>query len=65
MDENAYVRKDVFEAKIDTLLVLNDKTNERIDDLKDSVNRNFAVLGISFAAVQIGLAVVIYFLSKL
>ena len=71
MDEKDFVRKDVYEAEQDTLLLLNEKTNQRIDDLKDNINRQVNFWGITisviaglFAAMQIGLAIVLYFLSK-
>ena len=71
MDEKDFVRKDVYEAEQDTLLLLNEKTNQRIDDLKDNINRQVNFWGITisviaglFAAMQIGLAIVLYFSSK-
>lgn len=57
------VRKDVWNAQIETLIVLIEKTNERINDLRDSVNRQFTIMGVMFAALQIGLAVILYFLK--
>ncbi|MBQ7154834.1 MAG: hypothetical protein IJR85_04695 [Synergistaceae bacterium] len=71
MNEKDFVRKDVYGAEQDTLLMLDEKTNQRIDDLKDTVNRQVNFWGITvsiiagvFAAMQIGLAVVMYFLSR-
>ena len=57
-----YVTKELFDAKIETLLVLYDDTNKRIDDLKDSMNRHFAVLSVMFGMLQVGIAVILYFL---
>ena len=48
----------------DTILILIDKTNERINDLKDSINRQFAIMGITIGVFQLGLALILYFLTK-
>ena len=51
MNDNDYVRKDVFDANVDTLLVLIDKTNERINDLKDDMSRNITILAGTIAGI--------------
>ena len=64
MSDSEFVRKDVHDANLDTILILIDKTNERINDLKDSINRQFAIMGITIGAIQLGLALILYFLTK-
>ncbi len=64
MNENEYVRKDIFEERLDHITTAINDTNQRIDDLKDSVNRNFSVLMIVFAMVQIGIGFLLYVLAK-
>ena len=64
MNENEYVRKDIFEERLDHITTAINDTNQRIDDLKDSVNRNFSVLTIVFAMVQIGIGFLLYVLAK-
>ena len=64
MNEKDYVRKDVYDANLDTILLLEDKTNERINDVKDSINRQLTIMGITIGAFQLGLALILYFLTK-
>ena len=61
MEDKKYVSEEVLDAKIETLLVLDDKTNKRIDDLKDTLNRQFAILSVLFTALQVGIALILYF----
>ena len=71
MPDNDYIRKDLYDAEQSVFLVMDEKTNKRIDDLKDSVSRQINLWGITisviaalFAAMQIGLAIVLYFLTQ-
>ena len=64
MSDSEFVRKDVHDANLDTILILIDKTNERINDLKDSINRQLTIMGITIGAFQLGLALILYFLTK-
>lgn len=64
MNEKDYVTKEVFDSKIDTLLILDEKTNQRVDDVKDAINWHFSVLTITFAIVQIGIGFLLYILTK-
>ena len=64
MNDSEFVRKDLHDANIDTLLILNDKVNERINDLKDDISRQITLFGIVIGALQIGRAIVFYFLTK-
>ena len=64
MNEKDYVRKDVYDANLDTILLLEDKTNERINDVKDSINRQLTIMGITIGAFQLGLALILYVLTK-
>ena len=64
MPDSEFVRKDLHDANLDTILILIDKTNERINDLKDSINRQFAIMGITIGVFQLGLALILYFLTK-
>ncbi len=65
-----FVSKEKYEADIDMLLVLIDKTNERINEVNQSTNRQIsfwgimtAVIAFLFAGLQIGIAIMLYFLS--
>ena len=65
MNDKEFVTREEFEAKIDMLLIANDAANKRIDDLRDSMNRNFALFGIAaslFAVLLAGLQIAIVFL---
>ena len=71
MNEKDYIRKDVYDAEQNVFLVMDEKTNKRIDDLKDSVNRQINLWGMTisaiavfFAVIQVGLAIVLWFLSR-
>ena len=67
---NEFVSKEKHDADIDMLLVLIDKTNERINDVHQSTSRQISFWGIMtaiiaflFAGIQIGIAITLYFLS--
>ncbi len=64
MNENEYVRKDIFDERADHLATAINDTNNRIDDIKDSVNWNFAVLTGTFVIVQIGIGFLLYILAR-
>ena len=75
MSDSEFVRKDVHDANIETLAVAVDGTNSRIDDLrdevkerisdmKDSINRSLNIFALGIGILQIGLAVLLYFLTK-
>ena len=75
MNENEFVRKDVHDAEQETLLVAINNANDRIDDLRDTVNerlddikeassRSINLLTLSLAVVQMAIALVLYFLKK-
>ena len=75
MSDDIYVRKDVNEAQNDLLVTaiadtdkriddLRSEMNERINDIHNSINHALTIAGIVFAAVQIGLAVILFFLTK-
>lgn len=75
MSDSEYVRKDLHDANIETLAVavddtnsriddLRDETKERISDMKDSINRSLNLFALSVGILQIGLAVLLYFLTK-
>ena len=70
-----FVRKETHDANIETLAVAVDDTNSRIDDLrdevkerisdmKDSINRTLNLFALGVGILQIGLAVLLYFLTK-
>ncbi len=66
-----YVSEKVHKAEIETVLVavdgtkdLIDATNKRIDDLQNTVSRQFTILGVIIAVIQIIFAVIIFFLSS-
>ena len=70
MTEQEYITREEFDAKIETLLVLYDKTNERITDAKEETSRQISFWGIVvgviaflFAGMQIGMAIVLYLLQ--
>ena len=62
--DDEYVTKEKLNDKIDTLLVLHDKTNERIDDLHSYITWGFSIIGAVFTIVQIGLGFLLYLLTK-
>ncbi len=65
MSDKDYVTREELDAKIDVLLIANDAANKRIDDLRDNMNRSFAILGIAatlFAVLLAGLQIAIVFL---
>ncbi len=64
MDEKEYVTKEIFDSKIDTLLILNDKTNERINDLHSYISWGYSILAGAFVIVQIGIGFLLYVLAK-
>ena len=66
-----FVRKDVYDAEQDIILEEIDNLRKRLDDYKDSTTRqtNFwgimiAIIAFLFAGMQIGIAVVIFLLSR-
>ena len=70
MNEKNFVTKEEFDATIDTLLVLNDQTNKRIDDMENRLSRQtnlwgiiMTLIGVLFAGMQIGIAIILYFLK--
>ncbi len=71
MIDDIYVRKDVYQAEQDNIITAINDTNNRIDDLKDNINRTLALWGIGigiiaflFAAMQIGIAIILFIMSK-
>ena len=65
-----FVSKEKHDADVDMLLVLIDKTNERINEVNQSTSRQISLWGIMtaviaflFAGIQIGIAITLYFLS--
>ena len=64
MDSKDTVSKEVFDSKVETLLILHDKTNERIDDLHSYITWGFSLLGILFVIVQLGIGFLLYLLTK-
>lgn len=71
MNDNDFVRKDVYEAQTDNILTAVNDTNTRIDDMKerindvkDSVNRSFTMLSVLFTVIQFGLALLLFFIRK-
>lgn len=64
MNDAEYVRKDVHDEQINHLITAINAVSDRVDDLKDSVNRNFSVLAIVFTIVQIGIGFLLYVLTK-
>ena len=63
MDKDIYLRKDIYDAEQDTLLVLLQDTNKRIDDLQNSISHWFSIIGTLFVVIQIGFALLFYFLK--
>lgn len=64
------VSKQELETVVDKLLILHDKTNERITALENSISRQFSFWGITitviavlFAGMQIGIALALYYLK--
>ena len=56
MSDDIFVRKDVYKAEQDNIITAISDTNERVNDLKDAMNRNIAILGIVITALGIVLA---------
>ena len=63
-DNNDYVTSEKLDDKVDTLLIINDKTNERIDDLKSYISWAFTVMGIIFVIVQLGIGFLLFLLTN-
>ena len=51
VSDDVYLRKDVFEAKMDALIARIDAMNTRLEDLKTSVYWGFSILGLFIALI--------------
>ena len=70
MNENDFVRKDVFDERTDHIMTAVNDTRDRVDDIQANVGRQISFWGILigviaflFAGLQLGLAVLLYILT--
>ena len=64
MNDNDFVRNDLYQKDLDLIANELDNTNKRIDDVKDSIGHNLALTAILVGVFQLGLALILYFLTK-
>ena len=64
MDEQKYVRKDLYEKDTDLLVQEISSLKERISEIKDFMNWTLASLGILFVIVQIGVGFVLWLITR-
>ena len=64
MNDSDFVRNDLYQKDLDLIANELENTNKRIDDLKESISRQLTLTGIMIGTFQLGLALVLYFLTK-
>ncbi len=64
MNDNDFVRKDLYQKDIDFIANEVDNTNKRIDDLSNSISHQLTWMGVVITSFQIGIALIIFFLTK-
>lgn len=62
--KDEYLRRDLYEAEKDTLILLMENLEKRLEDLKMYVSLGFGILAAVFSISQIVIAIFIYFASK-
>ena len=63
MDRDTVTQEQLNDV-VDKLLILHDKTNERISDLHSYITWGFSLLGIIFVIVQLGVGFLLYLITK-
>lgn len=71
MNENDFVRKEIFDERTSHLTTAINDTRDRIDDVENSIGHQISfwgilmtVVAVLFAGMQLGLALILYFLTK-
>ncbi len=64
MSDNEFVRRDLYEKDIDLIINELENTDKRVTDFKDSVSHQMAWTTLLIGVFQIGLALILFFLTK-